>query len=69
MMQLAITLLTVELLLLLALRPLLLWYLKINQGLGLLRSIDASLKCLPAVRTQRHLSSASVAGPPTRRAI
>ena len=59
MMQLAITLLAAELLLLLALRPLLLWYLKINQELSLLRSIDASLKCLPAVKQDR---------PPIRRA-
>jgi hypothetical protein len=45
--------LLVELALLLLLRPILLWYLKINKALRLLASIDASLKCLPAVQASR----------------
>jgi hypothetical protein len=52
MLKFAIQLIGSEILLLLLLRPLLLWYLKINQALSLLRSIDSSLKCLPAVRTE-----------------
>ena len=52
MLQLALQLIGLQILLLLLLRPLLLWYLKINQALSLLRSIDSSLKCLPAVRTE-----------------
>jgi len=52
MLKFAIQLILSEILLLLLLRPLLLWYLKVNQALNLLRSIDSSLKCLPAVRTE-----------------
>ena len=54
MLNLALTLIATEVAILLALRPLLLWYLKVNQGLALLRSIDQSLKCLPAVRTEKE---------------
>jgi len=52
MLQLAVQLIGLQILFLLVMRPLLLWYLKINQALTLLRSIDSSLKCLPAVRTE-----------------
>lgn len=52
MLQLALKLIGLQILFLLMMRPLLLWYLKINQALSLLRSIDSSLKCLPAVRTE-----------------
>lgn len=52
MLQLALQLIALQILFLLAMRPLLLWYLKVNQALNLLRSIDSSLKCLPAVRTE-----------------
>jgi hypothetical protein len=51
--QLALQILAVQVLILLALRPLILWYLKINPAVKLLESIDASLKCLPAVRQAR----------------
>lgn len=50
MLQLVAQILLLEVAILLLLRPILLWYLKINQGLMLLRSIDSSLKCLPAVK-------------------
>lgn len=53
MLQLASTMLLVELVLLLLLRPILLWYLRVNQALKLLASIDRSLKCLPAVERSR----------------
>lgn len=52
MLKLAISLIAGEVLILLLLRGPLLWYQKVNQGLQLLRSIDQSLKCLPAVRTE-----------------
>jgi len=52
MLQLALQLIGLQILFLLVMRPLLLWYLKINQALEALRSIDSSLKCLPAVRTE-----------------
>jgi hypothetical protein len=42
------------------LRPLALWYLKINQGLKLLASIDESLKQLPAVQTYQAKKEASL---------
>ena len=54
MLNLAISLIAGEVLILLLLRPLLLWYLKIPQALKLLASIDQSLKCLPAVRTEKE---------------
>lgn len=50
MLQLALTMLMVELVFLMLLRPILLWYLKVNQALKLLQSIDRSLKCLLAMR-------------------
>lgn len=53
MLQLALTMLLVELVFLMLLRPMLLWYLKVNQALKLLASIDRSLKCLPAVQQNR----------------
>ena len=54
MLNLAISLIAAEVLILLLLRPILLWYFKVNQHLALLRSIDQSLKCLPAVRTEKE---------------
>lgn len=53
MLQLALTLLLTQAVILLLLRPLILWYLKLNQAVKLLASIDASLKCLPAVKNDR----------------
>ena len=50
MLNLVLTMLALEVLSLLLLRPLLMWYLKINRALRLLQSIDQSLKVLPAVR-------------------
>jgi len=52
MIQLALQMLLVQVTILLLLRPLLLWYLKMNQALKLLSSIDSSLKCLPAVQEE-----------------
>lgn len=46
----------------LLLRPMLLWYLKVNQALKLLASIDRSLKCLPAGPSG---TTGSAAEPPT----
>jgi hypothetical protein len=53
MIQLALQMVLLQVIVLLLLRPILLWYFKVNQALKLLRSIDSSLKCLPAVRAQR----------------
>ena len=50
MLKLAIYLILGQVALILAMREFLLWYLKINRALEILRSIDASLRCLPAVR-------------------
>ena len=50
MLKLLIYLLIAQVGLILAARKFLLWYLKINPMLATLRSIDASLKCLPAVK-------------------
>lgn len=52
MLNLAIGLIAAEVTILLLLRAPILWYFKVNQHLALLRSIDQSLKCLPAVRTE-----------------
>ena len=54
MTQLVIYLIAGEILILLVLRPILLWYLKVNQALRLLQSIDRSLKLLPAVRVDAN---------------
>jgi len=51
MTQLVIYLIAGEILLLLLLRPVILWYFRVTQAIRLLQSIDKSLKCLPAVRT------------------
>lgn len=51
MMQLATYLVVAEIVLLLLLRPVILWYFRVTQAIRLLQSIDKSLKCLPAVRT------------------
>jgi hypothetical protein len=53
MLQLAVTLLLTQLLVLVLIRPLVLWYFKINRIAKSLESIDASLKCLPAVKNDR----------------
>jgi len=56
MLQLLSSLLALQIVLLLLLRPLLLWYLRINDIRTILLSIDASLKCLPAVRAATYQS-------------
>lgn len=53
MLKLLIYLLIAQVGLILAARKFLLWYLKINRALEILRSIDASLKCLPSVQESR----------------
>ena len=50
MLQLAAQLIALQIVVLLLIRPLLLWYFRINELRTILLSIDASLKCLPAVR-------------------
>lgn len=52
MLQLAAQLIALQIVILLLIRPLLLWYFRINDLAKLLQSIDRSLKCLPAVRTE-----------------
>ena len=52
MLQLAAQLIALQIVVLLLIRPLLLWYFRINDLRTILLSIDASLKCLPAVRTE-----------------
>ena len=54
MLQIAMTLAVTQVILLLLLRPILLWYLKVNQAIRLLQSIDSSLKLLPAVRVDAN---------------
>jgi hypothetical protein len=54
MMQLAVYLIAAEVLLLLLLRPVILWYLGISHMILILRSIDRSLKLLPAVRVDAN---------------
>ena len=53
MLKLAIYLILGQVALILAMREFLLWYLKINRALEILRSIDASLRCLPGVQQRR----------------
>jgi hypothetical protein len=53
MLELALTLLLTQGLLLLLIRPLILWYFRVNRMVRALESIDASLKCLPAVKNDR----------------
>lgn len=53
MLQLALTLLLTQAVILLLLRPLILWYLKLNRLVKAAESIDASLKCLPTVKIDR----------------
>jgi hypothetical protein len=53
MLRLAITMLGGQIILLLALRPLILRYLGIHRAIKNLESIDLSLRCLPAVRNLR----------------
>lgn len=52
MLQLAAQMIALQIVILLLIRPLLLWYFRINDLAKLLQSIDRSLKCLPAVRTE-----------------
>ena len=54
MTQLVIYLIAGEIVILLLLRPILLWYFKVTKVISLLSSIDASMKCLPAVRTEAN---------------
>lgn len=53
MLQLALTLILTQALILLLLRPVICWYLKLNRMAKSLESIDRSLKCLPAVKNDR----------------
>lgn len=53
MLTLALEILAIQLLLLLLLRPLLLWYLKVSRIVKALESIDESLSYLPAVHETR----------------
>lgn len=52
MLQLAAQMIALQIVVLLLIRPLLLWYFRMNDLVRLLQSIDSSLKCLPAVRTE-----------------
>jgi hypothetical protein len=52
MLQLAAQLIALQIVVLLLIRPLLLWYFRITTLIDLLSSIDSSMKCLPAVRTE-----------------
>jgi hypothetical protein len=52
MMQLAAQLIAAEVVILILLRPLILWYFGLSSMRKTLESIDRSLKCLPAVRTE-----------------
>jgi len=53
MLKLAIYLILGQVALILAMREFLLWYLKINPALEILRSIDRSLRLLPVVQQSR----------------
>ena len=53
MLQLALGILVGQIVLLLLLRPLVLWYFKLNRITKTLDSIDLSLSLLPAVREYR----------------
>lgn len=59
MLNLAIGILAGQITLLLVMRPILLWYLKINRAVKALESIDQSLKCLPAVRIATYKAGKS----------
>lgn len=48
--QLILTLVGLEVAILVVLRPLVWWYFGISRAVRALESIDASLRCLPAVR-------------------
>lgn len=50
MLQLAMSLVCLQVIVLLLIRPLILWYFRVTEVTRLLASIDASLKCLPAVK-------------------
>jgi hypothetical protein len=53
MMQLVMTMLAVQGVVLLILRPIVWWYFGIGRAIRALESVDSSLKCLPAVREIR----------------
>ena len=53
MMQFALQLIALEVIALILLRPVILWYLGTRETTRLLRSIDKSLKLLPGVRDAR----------------
>ena len=53
MLTLALQILAVQILLLLLLRPLVLWYLGIRRAIKALENIDESLSYLPIVRAER----------------
>jgi len=53
MLQLILTVLLAQMLILLAIRPLILWYFGIERMTKILESIDLSLKQLPAVQAYR----------------
>jgi len=53
MLQLALEILVIQLLILLALRPLVLWYFQLSRRTKALESIDESLSYLPAVHETR----------------
>ena len=57
MLQLAAQLIALQIVILLLIRPLLLWYFRINDLVRLLISIDRSLKCLPAVRERANVAA------------
>lgn len=53
MLTLALEIIGLQILVLLLLRPLVLWYLGISRAVKALESIDESLSYLPAVRVER----------------
>jgi hypothetical protein len=59
MLQIVLILLGTQGLMLLLLRPLILWYFKINRAVKALESIDQSLQYLPAVQNQGRPPSSS----------
>lgn len=59
MIQEALILLAVQLLFLILIRPLVLWYFKINRVTKLLASIDLSLQQLPVVKASQQRSAIS----------
>jgi len=60
MLQLVLTILGFQIVLLLALRPLILWYFKISPAVRALESIAESLEQMPAAREHRARMNQSV---------